>query len=154
MRNDDSASNDKEDQDFHDELHCLRQIEIPPGLKADCLAAAASGLARARIDTPVALGNTKNGRFIFPAAIAASLFVGTSLGWIMRGQSSGNVSVVQVKAKSFTQKSGHPLGTNATSAVKYYESTSEKYFYTEETYLCGVGRIMSKSQLQIPGESP
>lgn len=150
MNQDNMHSDD--DAPIRDACRNLREMEIPSQLKSKCLTAAQNGLASAGLTQSLPLEATSSQVSKLPVAIAASLLVGVGLGWILRGNAQPSVreDLAQIKPKSVFM-TPRPT-TNATSIVEYQERSSEESFFTKETYLCGVGRIQSKSKYQISRE--
>ncbi|QDT06994.1 hypothetical protein K227x_54180 [Rubripirellula lacrimiformis] len=146
MNNEKLDGND--DQYLRDALRTVREMEIPSKLKANVLAAALDGLASSELIRPIDSADTRSQRFRLPAAIAASLLVGIGLGWTLRGGTSQSVGEVQVRSKSLPSMPASVWPANATSNVDYQDNRSGKFAFTEETYLCGIGRIQSSSKYQ------
>jgi len=134
-------------------------MNLPPGLEAKCLAAAREG--------SLTVGKTQQNlsddlvatRVRFAVSMAASLLIGLGVGWLLRGQVA--IDITEISEESLPTKS-EPTPERrapilqmpfATSQVKFQEGGVEKSFFTEEVYLCGVGRILSKSEYRITGES-
>ena len=122
---------------------------MPSDLKARCLAAAQVGFANTNLRQPSELRKASSHAFKLPIAVAASLLVGMSIGWILRGEAPTSLREDVVRANSIFATPVPPPNANATSIVQYQEESEEETFFTEEIYLCGVGRIQSKSARQI-----
>ena len=141
-----------DDEILRDAFRNVRKIEVPPELKAKCLAAARDGMASAGSTRPVEVKHKRIQAFKLPAAIAASLLIGVSLGWVLRGNlhESGGNDHVRANPRPITIAPGSRA--NATSIVNNDDGGSEKSLFIAETYLCGVGRLQSRSDYRILGE--
>jgi len=152
-----------EDDEFRDLLNPLRNIQAPPGLDAKCLNAASDSVDSLPDSDQSRSVTGWQTRLTVSAAIAASLLIGITTGWIARGQAGGNTNVDSSRSvramgsqqvpTPMPQSSKPSLVANATSSVEYQEDVGNLMFVTQETYLCGVGRIHSKSEFLFAGES-
>lgn len=151
--NRDSEPEDDDDQALSKEFRVLREMEPPPGLREKCLAAAneAAPVMPHRSVSLIAKAWPNAG--ILASAVAASLLVGIGIGWSLRGATNENLSSDQSEAEPDNLVFVSAWDTNATSQVEFDERSSEKLFFVEETYLCGVGRIQSSTKYQRIGES-
>jgi len=134
-------------------------MSLPPGLEAKCLAAAREG--------SLTVGKTQKNqsddlvplRIRFAVSMAASLLIGLGAGWLLRGEVA--IDITKISGVSLPTSSEPKPETRspilqmpfATSRIEFQEGGVEKSFFTEEVYLCGVGRIQSKSAYKITGES-
>ncbi|TWT66696.1 hypothetical protein [Allorhodopirellula solitaria] len=147
-----SEPRDDDDQALSEEFRGLREMEPPPGLREKCLAAAneAAPATPHRSVNLIATAWPRAG--ILVSAIAASLLVGIGIGWSLRGETNASGTNEQVAQDSDSAPLGEVASAMATSAVNYDETLDKTTFRQEETYLCGVGRIKSKSIIQLSGE--
>ncbi|MCO8123292.1 hypothetical protein NHH03_16200 [Stieleria sp. TO1_6] len=141
---------DDDDQALSEEFRVLREMEPPPGLREKCLAAAND----AAPVTPHRSVNLSAMAWpgILASAVAASLLVGIGIGWSLRGETKTSGTNEQVAQDSDSVPMGEIANAMATSAVNDLETLDKTTFRQEETYLCGVGRIKSKSMIQLSGE--
>ncbi len=140
-------------------LRPVGDMNLPLGLEAKCLAAGREG--------SLTVGKTQKNqsddlvptRVRFPVSMAASLLIGLGAGWLLRGQvaiditKTSDVSLpTSLEPKPETRFPFLQMPF-ATSRVEFQEGGVEKSFFTEEVYMCGIGRIQSKSEYRITGES-
>lgn len=143
---------DDDDQALSEQFRVLREMEPPPGLREKCLAAAneAAPVMPHRSVNPTATAWPNAG--ILASAVTASLLVGIGIGWSLRGETNTSGTNEQVAQGSDSVPLGEIANAMAMSAVKYDETLDKTTFRQQETYLCGVGRIKSKSMIQLSGE--
>ncbi len=148
-----------DDEVIRDLLEPIRDLDVPPGLEATCLAAALDGSLMAEKLQTHRSGGGATAWVRYSIAIAASLLIGLGLGWFARGQGATEATKISgepLLTKSVPESETRPPDFQipfATSLVEYQEGDIERSFFTEEIYLCGVGRIQSKSEYRIVGES-
>ena len=148
----------RDDGEFRELFDPIRGMTAPVGLDRKCLEVAREATARAAATDRSS--EEMSARFPYwLVAIAASLLIGLSIGWTLRGQAEkGTVSSttgmlpVQVSSRFPNHRPvGEPF--DATSTVDYHQDGVNKpHFITREIYLCGVGRVQSKSEFQFLGE--
>lgn len=159
--------NDDDDADFHSELRFLREIEPPPHLRSQCMAAATQAIT----EVPQSMVNARETRrrltAQFACAVAASLMIGIGIGWSLRGSPSRSHETPQVHEHPDNALASQPMNraarnvhaasiaetsNAATSTVLAEESFTKGSMRQHETYLCGVGRIRSNTMFFVDGE--
>ena len=141
-----------DDRYLRDAFLDARDMDIPSGLKARCIAAAQDGLASVPSSESLKLTQETSQTLRLLIAVAASLLIGVSLGWVLRGQTTKIADSIQTPAKPQVKLFVPAANANATSVVEYEKGGSGRSFFVKETYLCGVGRIESRSNYRIDGD--
>lgn len=150
IRDNDPPEHD--DQALRDEFRSLRELEVPPTLHPKCLAAANAAVSVSAHRSAKTGTRARQRAVMFASAVAASLFVGIGVGWVLRGKvdiPDINQRVTEIAETTPVHEIANVM---ATSAVHFDERLDKTTFRREETYLCGVGRIRSKSMIQLSGE--
>jgi hypothetical protein len=155
----DNKSDVTDDEEMRDLFRPMRQLNAPSGLSERCFAA-----VQVSSDTKSIIGkrlqSAKSQRaFNFTSTVAASLLIGATIGWFLRGAES--TYFAETKDLISPPEAVNPMTNavaplhlvNATSRVEYQEDVTNQRFSTSEMYVCGLGRIQSKSVFQISGES-
>lgn len=148
---------DRDDWELRELFQPIRDINAPAGLGQKCLEVVRK-MSRQETVTDRFPQATNARKSHLPVAIATSLMIGLSIGWTLRGQAeNGSVSsTTGMPVEANIQFPNHvPTGESfdATSTVDYHHEVAAKpRFITREFYLCGVGRIQSKSEVQFLGE--
>ncbi|MGB7326759.1 MAG: hypothetical protein WBD31_17925 [Rubripirellula sp.] len=157
----DAPSDEADENEIRDLLNPIRDLEAPAGLSKRCLDATRAAASPPLGITMAPAAKPSTSRLSTIAAIAASLVLGISAGWIARGQvvgtkqiaeSTGAVTQSNDIATTVDQRMARDL-VNATSVVEYQEDVENAVFATHEFYLCGVGKVQSKSEFLYQGES-
>ncbi|MEM9659202.1 MAG: hypothetical protein AAF961_12655 [Planctomycetota bacterium] len=155
-RNDDA----RDDWEFRKMFQSMREINSPAGLDRKCLEVVQKVSGRAGVADPLRTARYAP-RLLLPFSIATSLMIGLAIGWALSGQA--NRSVVDTTTALAPVEFGRPIPNKArvflgepfcaTSTVDYeVQEGAKPLFTTREFYLCGVGRVQSKSGIQISGE--
>ena len=142
----------EDDQTLRDAFDDYRAITPSDDLEAQCLAAAQRGLENADSNQPLHVKKMRSHAFKLPAAIAASLLVGFGSGWLMRDSTLQNIGAEHAATQPQPIFGLPAASVNATSAVDFDGASPERSYFVSETYLCGVGRIQSKSSYLVSGD--
>lgn len=147
-----SETSDDDDQTFNNELHFFRQLEPPANLREKCMIAASAAVSLSHHRSASNRSIAWRRAAMLASATAASLLIGIGIGWSLRGEAESSSINQQIANTPQTASVGEMANARATSTVQYDERIGEATYRQEETYLCGVGRIRSKSMIQLIGE--
>ena len=86
-------------------------------------------------------------------SIAASLLIGTAIGWTMRGPHVETTAPLPSKGAKVIAATVR-LPARSTASVEYDPSSEDRpAYFTDELYLCGVGVVQSTSHYQFAKEN-
>lgn len=147
---------DDDDRMLHDSLAPLRDIkptaaskaEINPGTTPAETRAGGEGLHASDSGRP-----SDSGRLRWLLSIAASLLVGTAIGWTMRG-SHGETNAPLSRADTSIIAATVRIPVRSTATIESTQPTdATPSYYTEELYLCGIGVVQSNSSYYFAKET-
>lgn len=151
-----------DDDEIRELLKPLREIDAPSGIDVKCWVATRNFSNPSNTIAQRNSNSNWHSRLVVFAAIAASLLMGVAMGWTARGQVAESVSLNATPPMDVADRSDGPSHiihrfrpnelADATSTVDYQEGAGNPIFVTQEFYLCGAGRIQSKSEYLLKGE--
>ena len=155
----DNSNDVTDDEELRDLFRPMCELDAPSGLSERCLEAVRIS-SDAKPIAGLRLQSAQPQRpYLFASTVAASLLIGVTIGWFLRGETSTHFAEVKDSTSPpevvnpGTNAAGPLHLVNATSRVEYQEGVTNQHFTTSEIYVCGLGRIQSKSAFQISGES-
>jgi len=147
---------DEDDAMLYDALGPLREITPPERLQGKC----AEVLSNSQTLSPN-LNRYAGRRSLLRSALtmAATMLIGTAIGWTLRGSANGIVDDRPVSDRSEPFDTIMPVAVFPSAAVASSsvminsEAGDEPSYYAEEFYLCGVGTVYSSSRYHYSMDS-
>ena len=147
---------DDDDRMLHASLEPLRNLTTPAELETKCVQLV-SEMAKASDGVQQQSSPSRNHLSVLFLAVAASLLVGTAIGWTLRGSHKEAAPVAKAEREPINEgifESAILVPTQSTSQVEITpDSTFQPTYFAEEFYLCGVGVIQSSSRYEFLKES-